>query len=134
MMRANPRSADADRDEDILEEKLFRLLAREAQGEPVRTGDVPGGRIFIRNRPPVTLFLILQRPKLESLRALEHVRNHLPFETRVVVIAPPLSSELKMQMLDQGVTSYLEQPVQEGQLERLIEDLSDCVPALHAGG
>ena len=102
---------------------LRRLLGQEAEGKPIPVKDIHGGEIFIRLKPPVTLFLVLQRPAVENLRTLEEIRSTLSCPPPVVVIAPPASSEFKMQMLERGIYTYLEQPIQAGQIERLVEEI-----------
>lgn len=102
---------------------LRRLLRREAEGKLVPVNDVPGGEVFIRMSPPPILFLILQSPAVEGLRAMEMFRSTLSFQPPTVVIAPPASSEFKMQMLERGIYTYLEHPIQAGQIERLVEEI-----------
>ena len=108
---------------DIDEALLRRLLVQEAEGKPLTTDDVPLGEIFIRLKSPAVMFLSLRRPSVEGLRVLEEVRAMWSFQPPIVVIAPPASSEFKMQMLERGIYTYLEKPIRAGQIKKLVEDI-----------
>jgi len=114
---------DAEAESDAEQDALEGLIRQEGEGRPISIRSLPEGAVFVRVRPPITLFFVLRRPVAESLRTVEKIRSMLSLRFPVVVIAPPNSAEFKRQMLDQGVYTYLERPVQPGQIEKLIEEI-----------
>ena len=113
-----------DGDVRVMEGKpVHRLLREEAEGRPVTQEGDPGAEIFVRMRFPAIVFLVLRRATADSLQALKVVRDCLSFRFPVVVVAPPASSEFKMQMLEQGIYAFVEEPVQPGQIQRLVEEI-----------
>ena len=110
--------------EDEMEwDALRHLLKEEAEGMLVVRNGAAEAEIFLRVTLPAVVFLVLRTPAAEGLRALDEVRDALSFHLPVVVIAPPASSEFKMQMLERGIYAYLEEPIQAGQIEELVKEI-----------
>ncbi len=114
---------DAEAESDAERDALRGLIQQEGEGRPISIKSLPEDAVFVRMKTPITLFFVLGRPVAESLRIVEKIRSMLSLRLPVVIIAPPNSAEFKRQMLEQGVYTYLERPVQPGQIEKLIEEI-----------